>query len=188
MDNISRSAFEARAKSGMLPKMTRKEATDAGVKFYFTGKACKYGHVAARSTNHGECGQCHAERSAKLSLENPDENARRVRASTDPSSNRAKASLWKKQNPERVAINVAMRQRRIVHANSVWANNETIKMMYLEAQRLTIETGVRHHVDHIVPLNSSVVCGLHNEFNLMVTTALDNLKKGNRKWPDMWGD
>jgi hypothetical protein len=46
-------------------------------------------------------------------------------------------------------------------------------------------TGVKWQVDHIVPLISKLVCGLHNEFNLRVITAMENNVKGNRYWPDM---
>ena len=41
-------------------------------------------------------------------------------------------------------------------------------------------TNVTHQVDHIVPLNSKVVCGLHTPLNLRVITASENRVKGNR--------
>jgi hypothetical protein len=46
-------------------------------------------------------------------------------------------------------------------------------------------TGIAYQVDHIIPLQSKYVCGLHNEFNLRVITAKENNIKGNRFWPDM---
>lgn len=51
----------------------------------------------------------------------------------------------------------------------------------------TSMTGILHEVDHIVPLTSAVVCGLHNEHNLRVLSASMNRSKGNRYWPDMPG-
>ena len=50
---------------------------------------------------------------------------------------------------------------------------------------MTMNTGVKHHVDHIVPIRSRIVCGFHTESNLRVVPKLVNLQKGNRHWPDM---
>lgn len=46
-------------------------------------------------------------------------------------------------------------------------------------------TGVRYSVDHIVPLQHPIVCGLHRPTNFEVVPLLDNVRKGNRWWPDM---
>jgi len=40
-------------------------------------------------------------------------------------------------------------------------------------------------VDHIVPLKSSTVCGLHTQANLQILPSVDNSRKGNHWWPDM---
>ena len=41
-------------------------------------------------------------------------------------------------------------------------------------------TGIKWHVDHIIPLNHKEVCGLHNGYNFQVVPGLWNIRKGNR--------
>lgn len=64
-------------------------------------------------------------------------------------------------------------------ATPLWADPKAIKAIYADARRLTKETGVLHEVDHIVPLKSPIVCGLHWEGNLQVLPSIQNRIKGN---------
>jgi len=66
-----------------------------------------------------------------------------------------------------------------------WASLDKIEAIYREAARLS-EGISSFHVDHIVPLQSDTVCGLHWEGNLQILPAAENISKGNRRWPDMW--
>lgn len=77
------------------------------------------------------------------------------------------------------AAHYKMRQTRKRRALSSWANLDAIEALYIECARITKETGIKHHVDHYYPLTSDVVCGLHNEFNLRIIPAVENLSKGN---------
>lgn len=54
-----------------------------------------------------------------------------------------------------------------------WANREKILEIYKEAYEQRLE------VDHIIPLNNDLVCGLHVEGNLQIITSEENLRKGN---------
>ena len=68
-----------------------------------------------------------------------------------------------------------------------WANEFFIEEAYdLAARRTALRCGGhKWNVDHIVPLTSKIVCGLHTHTNLRVITFLENMKKKNRYWPDM---
>lgn len=66
-----------------------------------------------------------------------------------------------------------------------WANRALIVAMYIEAARMTRETGELYVVDHIVPLDGKLVCGLHWHVNMRVIHWLPNSKKGWGTWPDM---
>lgn len=69
-------------------------------------------------------------------------------------------------------------------ATPAWSDREAVREFYVEAARLTRETGELHVVDHIVPKISKFVCGLHVPANLRVIHWLDNAVKGNAWWPD----
>lgn len=74
----------------------------------------------------------------------------------------------------------AKRRAAKLRATPSWANAAAIKTIYEEAKRLSILTGIPHHVDHIIPLQGSLVCGLHVENNLQILTASENSRKKNR--------
>ena len=92
---------------------------------------------------------------------------------------------WRLANPGRAAA-IAMRRRAAqFKATPAWADQEIINLMYVIAARVTLETGVEHHVDHMVPLQNKIVCGLHVEPNLQLLTAYENISKNNKYWLDM---
>jgi hypothetical protein len=107
----------------------------------------------------------------------------------------------RKENPEKVAkewrkwarenrgyLNELGRRRDAKKRNASvsWANVDVMKVIYDLAIKKTKVTGTPHQVDHIVPLVSDKVCGLHVEWNLQVLTQAENCSKNNRWWPDMW--
>lgn len=64
-----------------------------------------------------------------------------------------------------------------------WANLEKIESLYKEARAMTEATGIKYEVDHVIPLISGMVCGLHVETNLQILTRYQNRKKSN-SWVD----
>lgn len=96
----------------------------------------------------------------------------------------ASGRSYRRMQPDAEQEKAVRRKRARSAATPAWADVDVMRAIYRECRRLSRLTGVRHHVDHIVPLTSKQVCGLHNEFNLQVLPAADNLKKHNRHWPD----
>ena len=68
-----------------------------------------------------------------------------------------------------------------------WANEEKIAEIYKTARKMTEQEKTKYEVDHIVPLISDYVCGLHVETNLEIITMTKNRSKGNRYWPTWEG-
>lgn len=93
--------------------------------------------------------------------------------------NRAAAKEWAKANPEKRRAQNALRKATKIKATPKWADLEAIAEFYAYAVHLSKSTGILHHVDHVIPLRSSKVCGLHCETNLQVIPAEENLKKRN---------
>ena len=87
---------------------------------------------------------------------------------------------YKDRTPEQkgkwVAYVVA-RQKRIKKATPAWTDLTAIKQFYIEAQRLTKETGIPHEVDHIIPIKGKLVSGLHVPANLQILTEKENQTK-----------
>lgn len=79
----------------------------------------------------------------------------------------------------------AWRRARMLEATPRWANPFFMEEAYRLAELRTKMLGFKWHVDHIVPLKSKKVCGLHTENNLQVIPGIENLRKSNTHWPDM---
>ena len=86
---------------------------------------------------------------------------------------------------EMFADNAARRRAKTKNATPEWSNKFYVSEAYHLAKLRTKMLGFNWHVDHIVPLQSEIVCGLHVENNLRVIPASENHSKNNRQWPDM---
>ena len=73
----------------------------------------------------------------------------------------------------------ARRRAAKLNATPAWADRQAIAAVYAEAAAKGM------HVDHIVPLKSKLVCGLHVPWNLQVLPGPENIRKSNRFWPGM---
>ena len=187
-----------------LPK-TRAEAKAQGAAYYFTGEPCKHGHVAPRKTK-GACIEClklewqrgnetraeyfkaynKSEAGQKAKREYYEKNKEAVieRAQARTAERKqAYRRAHKQANPDTYKALVSLRRRRFRQATPKWLSAEQkleIRLKYRLAIELSRRTGVRHAVDHVVPLQGENVCGLHVPWNLEVITQDENLKKSNK--------
>lgn len=187
-----------------LPK-TRAEAKAQGAKYYFTGEPCKHGHIAPRKAK-GACVEClklewekgnqtRAEYFREYNKSEAGQQAKqryytrnkalvieKAQARPDEDKRRYKKN-HKIANPDMYREMVSLRRRRFRQATPKWLTAEQkmeIRLRYRLAIELSRRTGIRHAVDHIVPLQGETVCGLHVPWNLEVLTQEENLKKYNR--------
>jgi len=98
---------------------------------------------------------------------------------------RERINQWRLDNLDKHAAKEARRRSLKLKATPDWADHNYINDLYSnckEAEELFASVGVdiKFHVDHIVPLKHSKVCGLHVEHNLQILTAEENMKKSNK--------
>jgi hypothetical protein len=95
---------------------------------------------------------------------------------------------WRQNNPGKDRAMKRMREIQKINACPPWAQLGTVRKEilahYLHAEWLESVTEEKMHVDHIVPLCSDFVCGLHVPANLMVLSAKDNQSKNAYWWPE----
>lgn len=90
-------------------------------------------------------------------------------------------SNFYKANKERYIAASARRRAAQESATPSWltaVDKAMIQEMYDVSEARYIQTGIKHHVDHIVPINGKNVAGMHVPWNLQVITAHENLSKG----------
>jgi hypothetical protein len=109
------------------------------------------------------------------------DRARRKRWSdANPDKMNACRKAWTVENAHIGMERVRRRQAAKLQATPPWASKQAMQEFYRAARELTKATGTPHEVDHIVPLISPVVCGLHCEANLQVLPRRANRSKSNR--------
>ena len=161
-----------------------------------------YPRTRSKDGRRGECKLCGAASVLLWQKENPVlANAKSVRWQRfNRGSGRRSCARYAKRHAEKVNLLHAQwrkKNRHIVnqwsarykaskrHAIPGWANITAMNEWYALARIKSMLTRRSWVVDHIVPLRSPMVCGLHTDYNMQVILNRDNLVKGNRFWPDM---
>ena len=179
----------------------RATAKATGAKYYFTGVPCIRGHITLRKTK-GACIDCikedwakdNAKRSEKPKSEASKAAGKRyyeknkdlvkARANARPKNEVSQyKKKYKEANPDLYKALTSVRKRRHRNATPKWISTSqklAMRQLYLQAMELTKLTGERYVVDHIIPLISDEVCGLHVPWNLRVITQEENLRKSNK--------
>lgn len=146
------------------------EAKSSGALTYRSVRPCKAGHEKPeRYVSTQSCVICDRERNLKSYHENP-------------GVYREYGKKWLQENRARVNSYNMARYAGLKRATPDWlsaAQQDEIVSFYEKAKQLTKQTGVKHEVDHIVPLKGVYVSGLHVPWNLRVITKAQNMAKGN---------
>jgi hypothetical protein len=115
-----------------------------------------------------------------------------------PGAAKEASRLFAKLNPDKILtynrayvnshrphlrLKYSSRRAKKAFASVAWAALDKMKKVYAESERVSKESGTPYEVDHIVPLVSDLVCGLHWEGNLQIITREQNRKKSNLYWP-----
>jgi hypothetical protein len=167
----------------MAEIIARATAQAKGLARYFTGVACKHGHVSERYVASKTCCKCG-----------------NATANKSKAKDRAKYSLssidWGKRNPDRLAQYQRARNAKNPGTRNLWTMNyrsaKADRMpKWLNAGHLfemdcvysycsaLRKAGLDFHVDHAVPLRGKTVSGLHVPWNLQILQGRENMSKGN---------
>lgn len=184
--------------------VTRDEAKMQGNNRFFDALPCKKGHISEKYVRDGYCCTCktlneqkHRDvrvKKAKVRYRrNKDSVIRKNKeyALRNKDTVKTQQLKWRSRNKERIktyqkdnlwlyAYHAAKRRKLVKTATPKWVEHEEIKLIYAQCASIERLTGIKHHVDHIVPVNSKIVCGLHCPWNLRIITATENISKSNK--------
>jgi hypothetical protein len=107
---------------------------------------------------------------------------RNTRYANNRERERSRCRAYQKGNTEYQSRKNATRRAAHVNATPKWLtaiHKAQISEFYEISKAKTVQTGIRHHVDHIVPLRGKTVAGLHVPWNMQVLTGAENNRKFN---------
>ncbi len=114
---------------------------------------------------------------------NPERAAKNKQIANKNEAALKRKRAWKKRHPGMVAKDDVARKARKEQATTQWNDSRKMRVTYRTAAILSRLMKRQFHVDHIYPLRSKYMCGLHVHSNLQILPAAENISKSNRYWP-----
>jgi hypothetical protein len=159
----------------------RQIAKAAGLIRYTNSKPCKNSHTnSAKYVSSGGCVECSTLRILK------NKNSKKLYDAEYRIKHISQKKITDRQYRVKNKNNLGFKIKELARCKwskflrkqrtPLWANKEKIAEFYKEAHRLTLETSILHHVDHILPLNGKEVSGFH----VRVIPYYENLSKSNK--------
>lgn len=115
------------------------------------------------------CKNCHSSYEAAAR-----EKGQRSLYQYDPNRGPQIALKWREANRDKDRLKANRRRKGVQIATPPWVDQEDIKQIYTQAVMQNLS------VDHIVPINHTLVCGLNVPWNLQLISLKENLSKSNK--------
>ena len=179
-----------------------RDASRYSATYYCTGKPCKHGHLSPRFASNKACVACETARRVILTPEAKEHQReqRRKHEAARKDRKREYARIWYRRNKERI------KRQRQAHPNyhrRLRSANEQYRKACRRADIYRHDLEIQHRidliydemktrnkagedvvVDHIIPINNELVCGLHLPWNMQLLSRSENSIKSNDFDPD----
>lgn len=168
-----------------IGRQNRLHAIEEGKKTYEGSTACKHCGSCEKYVSTSSCAPC----AIKRGLEKLN-NEELMKPYRTKEKGKKRLDKWREENPEKYKEqwgrypeknNMRASKRRAAVVNQTPdLTQEQVKQIltiYEECSRLSVETGIPHEVDHIIPICNG---GLHHPDNLQILTMKENRSKGGK--------
>ena len=176
--------------------ITRSEAKKAGLRRYYTGVPCEFGHLAERAVSNYNCVMCKMRKKVgsegakryhrlafqRISPEKRKELAEKQKAKrhANPEYHAQRAKAWRDNNREKRKAYASKRRALLLNAEGSHTPEDIKWLLNVQDGKCAncqIDVGGSYHVDHFIPLSKGGSNWLHN---LQILCPPCNTSKGNK--------